>query len=61
MQRFRGVVRGTPHTTMEMYLGPGGEPTWEDIVSTLEGLLAEHTGYVYRKEEHALLSDTGSE
>ena len=49
------------HTTMDMYLGLGGEPTWKDIVGALKSLLAEHTGYVYGKEEHALLSDTGSE
>jgi hypothetical protein len=34
---------------MDMYLGLGGESTWEDIVGALKGLLAEHTGYVYRK------------
>jgi hypothetical protein len=51
--KIRGMVRGTPHTTLDMYLGLDGEPTWEDIVGALKGLLAEHTGYVYRKEEHA--------
>jgi len=58
------MVLGSPYTTINMHIHPtgaGGEPTWEDIVKALKGVLKKHTGWVDEKEEEPLLSDCQSD